>query len=98
MIVRIVRLHFHEDQVSTFLEIFSGHRERIRHFPGCTRLELHRDPDHPSTFATISHWQSAADLENYRQSPLFKEVWGKVKPLFRLRSEAFTLEKVDEVL
>lgn len=93
MIIRIVRMHFTEAGVEEFLEIFRANQHHIRSFPGCTHLQLLTDFHDPLCYTTLSHWQSADDLEKYRQSELFGSVWGRVKGLFSERSQAFSLEK-----
>ena len=39
------------------------------------------------TFFTYSRWENDSDLENYRTSYLFKNIWATTKPMFR--SKAF---------
>jgi quinol monooxygenase YgiN len=97
MIVRIVRMHFKGGHVETFLEIFQQQKEAIRKVSGCTHLELLRDVHNPLSFTTLSHWTNERDLEAYRNSQLFKEVWGRVKVLFAAPTQAFSLEKFIEV-
>lgn len=97
MIIRIVRMHFTEAGVEEFLEIFNRNKEAIRHFPGCTHLQLLTDSDDLRCYTTLSHWNSEEDLNNYRNSELFNNVWGHVKALFSERSQAFSLEKFIEV-
>jgi quinol monooxygenase YgiN len=91
MVVRIVRMHFKEGSAAGFLQIFDEHKHKIRNFPGCTHLELLTDARTANRFTTLSHWNSEASLDAYRQSPLFEEVWARVKPMFSGRTEAFTL-------
>jgi heme oxygenase (mycobilin-producing) len=91
MLIRIVRMHFTDSGVEEFLAIFNANKKEIRHFPGCTRLELLRDSEDPSIFFTLSHWDSQASLERYRQSELFNTVWGTVKTLFAERTQAFSV-------
>ena len=97
MIIPIVRMHFKDESVETFLEIFQKHKNAIRKAKGCMHLELLKDVNHPNVYTTLSHWKRASDLEAYRNSELFKEVWGKVKPLFTTHAQAFSLEKFIEV-
>jgi heme oxygenase (mycobilin-producing) len=97
MIIRIVRMHFTEAGVTEFLDIFDRHKESIRNFPGCSHLQLLKDYQDPNCFTTLSHWQDAAALDNYRKSELFGQVWGRVKTLFSERSQAFSLEKFIEL-
>ena len=97
MIIRIVRMQFTEAGVDEFLQIFDANKTAIRNFPGCTHLELLKDFDDPNTFTTLSHWNEVSNLDNYRRSELFSNVWGRVKPLFTQRTQAFSLEKYIEV-
>lgn len=97
MIVRIVRMHFTSEGVSSFLEIFEKNKKAIRNFEGCTHLELLKDAHDPTIYTTLSHWQEVKNLENYRTSALFETVWKQVKPLFSARTQAFTLEKFIEL-
>jgi (4S)-4-hydroxy-5-phosphonooxypentane-2,3-dione isomerase len=97
MVVRIVRMHFKSENVDLFLEIFHGNKGLIRKVKGCTHLELLKDVNNRLIYSTISYWEQAEDLENYRQSELFKNVWSRVKPLFSAPTEAFSLEKVTEL-
>lgn len=97
MITRIVRMHFTEAGVDAFLQIFEANKHAIRNFPGCTHLQLLKDAANPLVFTTLSHWNSAADLEAYRKSELFGSVWGRVKTLFSERTQAFSLVKFIEL-
>lgn len=97
MIIRIVRMHFTQEGEQEFLEIFNCHKSAIRQFQGCTHLELLKDHNDAFCYATLSHWNSQADLDAYRKSALFEQVWGQVKSLFSERSQAFSLEKFIEV-
>ncbi len=93
MIIRLVKMTFDPAQVGRFEELFVGWGPRIRSFPGCLHLELLRDVNDPRIFFTHSHWQRAEDLQAYRQSPVFAEVWPTVKSLFAERAEAWTVEQ-----
>jgi len=97
MLIRIVRMHFKESGVAEFLTVFNRHKHDIRNFDGCSHLELLKDIDVPNTYITYSYWRDAGALENYRQSLLFENVWGKTKALFAERPQAFSVEKFIEV-
>lgn len=97
MIIRIVKMHLAPDSVDEFLEIFTRTKDAIRSMPGCTHLELLRDPHHPNYFATLSHWHDSESLDHYCNTELFRSVWGRVKVLFSKPAEAFSLEKFMEV-
>ena len=97
MIIRIVKMHFTEAGVSEFLEIFNSNKLAIRSFPGCTHLELLKETDDDTVFATLSHWENQQSLENYRKSELFSSVWGRVKTLFAKPTQAFSMVKFFEL-
>ena len=90
-------MHFKEEHIGKFLEIFQKHKAFIRNVPGCIHLELHKDINHPNVYTTLSHWEQEGDLEAYRDSELFKTVWGQVKLLFSDQPQAFSLEKILEL-
>lgn len=94
MFVRIVKMSFHEDKVDAFLENFHEVKEHIRNFPGNNFLELYRDKQDPSVFFTYSYWESEDDLENYRKSELFCEVWAFTKQLFKDKAQAWSVDKL----
>jgi heme-degrading monooxygenase HmoA len=91
MIIRIVKMEFEEERIPDFLNIFSGSRDRIRSFPGCEHLQLLQDEMDSCIFFTCSHWNRENDLETYRNSELFKTVWGDTKKLFRTAPLAWSL-------
>jgi heme oxygenase (mycobilin-producing) len=97
MLVRIVRMHFKEEGVQEFLTIFNSNKIAIRHFRGCSHLELLSDVHHPATYTTLSHWDNEASLNAYRDSDIFKTVWTGVKKHFSRQPEAFSLEKQMEI-
>ena len=91
-VTRLVKMTFRSEDVQTFLEVFFANKERIASFEGCLHLELQRDVNSPDIFFTISKWRSEEDLENYRNSELFKGVWKKTKVLFAEKAEAWTVK------
>jgi quinol monooxygenase YgiN len=97
-LIRIVRMTFKEESIELFLQQFNFHKEQIRHFPGCRHLELWKDGEEKNIFLTYSIWESREALEQYRDSELFKSVWGKTKPLFSEKPVAFSSKKIIEVV
>ncbi|WP_370476465.1 putative quinol monooxygenase [Tamlana flava] len=95
MIVRIVKMGFYKQNIDAFLDNFHDTKGDIRAFEGCSYLELYRDKTNPSVFFTYSYWESEEHLEQYRKSELFKKVWSRVKPLFSIRPEAWSVEKIE---
>jgi quinol monooxygenase YgiN len=98
MLVRLVRMTFRPDAVSTFLAHFDDAAPKIRSFAGCQHLELWRDAHDSGVFTTHSHWTQAEALDAYRDSDLFRETWSSVKPLFAERPQAhsYTVHRAAE--
>jgi heme-degrading monooxygenase HmoA len=94
MFVRIVKLSFHLENIPAFLENFELMKEKIRNAPGNRLLELYQDKQNPELFFTYSYWETEADLENYRNSELFYEVWQFTKKLFNDKPEAWSADKL----
>ncbi len=94
MFVRIVKMSFHEDKIDIFLKNFETKKNLIRSFEGCQFLELYRDKHNSNVFFTYSYWSKESDLEKYRHSDLFKNVWSQTKPLFIAKPEAWSVDKL----
>ena len=94
MLVRIVKLSFHEKNIPLFLENFELMKDKIRSAPGNRFLELYQDKNNISIFFTYSYWDTEADLENYRNSELFYDVWTFTKQLFNDKPEAWSVDKL----
>lgn len=97
MLVRIVKMGFYKQNIKVFLQNFEDTKTRIRAFEGCILLELYRDKNDPSIFFTYSYWESDEAIEKYRKSELFNSVWSKVKPLFSIRPEAWSVDKLESL-
>lgn len=97
MFVRIVKMSFDPSKIDEFLAHFETYKIQIRNFDGCQFLELYRDKQQTHVFFTYSYWRTEEDLEQYRQSDLFKLVWSQTKPLFNAKTEAWSVDKVDSL-
>lgn len=97
MLIRIVRMTFQKEKTSDFLEIFNKSKHLIRHFEGCTHLELLQDLHQPHVFYTYSYWQEEKYLNAYRDSSLFAEVWSATKALFADKPLAYSVTRVMNV-
>lgn len=93
MLVRIVKLTFKPENIPSFERIFEASQSKILEFEGCLKVEGYQDIKNPCVFFTYSHWNKESDLENYRKSDFFKEVWGKTKLLFANKPEAWSLKQ-----
>jgi (4S)-4-hydroxy-5-phosphonooxypentane-2,3-dione isomerase len=94
MIIRFVKMTFIAGKEDDFLAVFERSKDKIRNFKGCSFLELLRDKDNPQVFFTHSHWVSAENLNNYRNSELFISTWADTKILFAAKPEAWSLERL----
>jgi heme-degrading monooxygenase HmoA len=94
MLIRYVRMTFQEDKTNAFLKIFNESKHKIRAMTGCQYLELMHDINQGNIYMTHSHWTSEIDLNNYRNSELFKEIWTKTKVLFTDKPIAFSVESL----
>lgn len=97
MFVRIVKMSFQPEKIEEFLNNFNSKKEFIRNSPGCRLLELYRDKTNPNIFFTYSYWDAEQDLENYRNSELFKSVWAQTKVLFNDKPLAWSVDKVESL-
>ncbi len=97
MFTRIVKMEFETENIEEFLQNFDMVKENIRNFPGCLHLKLLQDKNNTDIFFTYSKWEKESDLENYRNSDLFKNVWATTKPFFRSKAEAWSVDVVEEL-
>lgn len=94
MLVRIVKLSFHEEHIPTFLTQFELMKSHIRNSPGNRLLELYQDAQNPGIFFTYSYWDDETALNQYRESALFDEIWTFTKKLFNDKPEAWSVNKL----
>lgn len=97
MFIRIVKMEFQPEKIDAFLQNFELVKEQIRNFEGCLHLKLLRDKNHPHIFFTYSKWEKTTDLEHYRTSDLFKNVWSVTKPLFNKKAEAWSVDEFESL-
>jgi heme-degrading monooxygenase HmoA len=93
MLVRVVKMEFQADQIESFVQLFLQRKELIEACDGCIQVTLLQDENDSTRFFTLSHWDSDEDLQNYRNSELFKENWSLTKPMFKSKAEAWSLGK-----
>lgn len=92
--VRIVKMEFQKEKIEKFIANFEKVKNKIRNTEGCRLVELYRDKKNTNIFFTYSYWETEQDLENYRSSNLFKDVWSKTKPLFNAKPLAWSVDKL----
>jgi len=94
MFIRIVKMSFHPEHIPAFLANFELMKTKIRNANGNRLLELYQDKNDACIFFTYSYWENEADLENYRQSELFYDVWTFTKKLFNAKPEAWSVDRL----
>jgi len=93
MFTRIVKMKFKKENVTDFVTHFDSVKEEVRNQPGCHQVVLYQDKRDPSTFFTYSLWEEEKDLDRYRNSDFFKEVWIQTKELFDAKPEAWSVDE-----
>jgi len=93
MIIRIVKMTFQPEKTTEFQMIFEESKQLIRNMNGCSHLELLNDINEPNIFFTYSYWESETDLNDYRNSDVFANVWAKTKILFSAKPEAWSVQQ-----
>ena len=94
MIHRIVKLSFNQNFHKELESSFSKIQKIVERQEGCKKVELLKGPH--DLYFTLSTWNSEADLEKYRSSETFMQIWNSFKPNFSAKAEAWTTKKVDE--
>lgn len=94
MLIRIVKMTFSADKTDEFQTRFQSIKDNIIGFEGCDLLELYQDKNDACVFFTYSYWQSEEDLNRYRDSDFFKEVWSNTKKMFAKKPEAWSVNKI----
>ena len=82
MLLRIVKMEFDPAQVEAFDDLFAQTQARIEAMPGCRQVRLLKGHDEEPIRTTLSWWERETDLQAYRRSALFGEVWPKTKAMF----------------
>ena len=88
-------MHFRPEEREAFLDIFNASKHLIRQFDGCQHMSLYNEAGLPDVFFTLSVWDSAAHLDAYRNSELFRKTWTKTKALFADKPQAWSVEQLD---
>ena len=94
MIDRIVKMNIKEDFCSEFERIFKNSKSHILNQKGCIIVKLLKNPHHTSEYFTYSLWETEDDLNNYRKTEFFKNIWSQIKPHFNAKAEAWSLIKL----
>ncbi len=94
MIYRVVKLHFQTEKIQDFLGLFDQVVSKVNKQPGCIEMYMTQDINNPEIFITHSKWESEIDLNNYRDSELFLNIWPTIKPWFEKKAEAWSMSLI----
>ena len=86
-------MKFQKERINDFIRFSSEIEPVIKEHEGCLYLEILQDANDKQIFFTCSHWKSEENLNNYRKSDFFKNVWPKAKQWFTDKPEAWSLIK-----
>jgi hypothetical protein len=93
--IRIVKMHFRDEETENFLKLFAEVYPKISTFQGCSHLRLLRDKNTPNIMFTYSIWDNEISLNAYRNSELFAQTWKRTKELFAFKAEAWSVDEVE---
>ena len=88
----MVRLTFSPETVDAFDALYVQFQARIQARSGCQMVRAMKVPGQPYQRATLSFWETQNDLDAYRKSTLFGEVWPATKALFAAPPQAQSYE------
>lgn len=94
MFTRIVKMRFKPENIAVFEKHFDSIKEKVRNQPGCRLVILYQDKEETNVFFTYSIWEDESDLEKYRKSHFFSEVWQATKQLFEGKPEAWSMNEI----
>lgn len=94
MIKRIVKMEFKEDKIDSFISLIKKNKNKIANTNGCISLEILQDIDKKNIFFTYSCWNKEEDLNNYRESLLFREIWAQTKIYFNNKPLAWSVSVI----
>jgi heme-degrading monooxygenase HmoA len=83
---------FRAEGLPAFYQLFEKVRGKIATFPGCMELRIYTDISDKTIIFTYSEWTSEQDLNNYRNSLLFRQTWSETKKLFKAPAEAWSID------
>lgn len=89
---RIVKMTFKKEHCQDFEIYFDEIKNLVGSQPGCDGVKLLKDKSESGIYFTYSNWDNENSLNAYRDTPLFNEVWPKVKQWFVAKPEAWSTE------
>ena len=74
--------------------IFKTTQPLIENQAGCKSVSLKQNIHQPNMFFTYSIWKTEEDLNAYRDTDLFIQVWKKIKAHFTHKAQAWSLNTI----
>ena len=87
---RIVKMTFKEERCADFEAYFNEIKDQVGNQLGCHGVKLLKDISGSGIYFTYSIWDTEADLNAYRHTELFGQVWPKVKAWFADKPDAWS--------
>ena len=87
-------MEFEADKVEEFKSIFQENHSKIAAQEGCYSVQLLQDIHDSNIFFTYSKWRSQAQLDQYKETKLFKGVWTQTKALFCNKPMAWSVQEI----
>ena len=91
-ITRIVKMTFKTEHITDFEKFYATIRDKVAGQPGCNGVTFLKEQNNTGVFFTYSQWDSVHDLNTYRGTEVFGQIWPTVKNWFGAKAEAWTLE------
>lgn len=91
-LLRIVKMDFLPVEVQSFDELFEEIHHEIEAMPGCKKVMLLKSGTNTSQRTTLSWWDSESDLNAYRTSRFFGDIWPQTKAKFQSQPVAWSLD------
>lgn len=95
MLIRIVKLSLKPERKHEFLTFYANSESFIKKQPGCLDVQLLQSMTDDNELFTYSKWASEDDLNAYRNSDFFRDLWPRVKPCFSAKAAAWSLMNLD---
>ncbi|MBI4648104.1 MAG: antibiotic biosynthesis monooxygenase [Bacteroidia bacterium] len=94
MITRIVKVSVHDSKIDDFVSFMESVRDHMLAFNGCEHWEVLNDKTNKNIFFSYSIWKSEKELEAYKYSTLYKQIWSTCKQWFTKESQAWTVDNI----
>lgn len=92
-ITRIVKMTFKPEHAKDFEQYYLTIKHKVAGQPGCNGVKLLKERGDTGVFFTYSQWDSEDDLNNYRSTETFGQIWPTVKNWFAEKAEAWTVDE-----